>query len=206
MIEVSETDDFANVTLSSGILEGEGQIGVEAPGGALTSRETRFYRVRIRTQVGWTDWSPTLRVEAGLLEAADWQALAVTLPDDPGALRQAPAPIVRREFDLPDGIVKARLYVTSLGLHEVLINGRAVSDALLSPGWTTYHHRLLAETHDVTALLVPGLNAIAATLGDGWYRGRLGWDPGDDRCHYGDQVGRLPNSRSTWPTAADIRW
>ena len=67
VIEVSETDDFANVTLSSGILEGEGQIGVEAPGGALTSRETRFYRVRIRTQVGWTDWSPTLRVEAGLL-------------------------------------------------------------------------------------------------------------------------------------------
>ena len=115
----------------------------------------------------------------------------MTLPDDPGALRQAPAPIVRREFDLPDGIVKARLYVTSLGLHEVLINGRAVSDALLSPGWTTYHHRLLAETHDVTALLVPGLNAIAATLGDGWYRGRLGWDPGDDRCHYGDQLGLI---------------
>ena len=37
-----------------------------------------------------------LRVEAGLLDADDWVARAVTLPDDPGADRQAPAPLLRR--------------------------------------------------------------------------------------------------------------
>ena len=66
-----------------------------------------------------------------------------------------------------------------------------MSDALLAPGWTTYRERLLHETHDVSDLLVQGPNAIAATLGDGWYRGRLGWDPGEDRCNYGEQLALL---------------
>ncbi len=102
---------------------------------------------------------------------------------------QAPAPLLRREFTLPGPVARARLYVTSLGLHEVFINGQRVGDALLSPGWTTYRHRLLYETHDVTGLLGPGANVIAAVLGDGWYRGRIGWDPRDDRRHYGDEIG-----------------
>ena len=29
---------------------------------------------------------------------------------------------------------------------------------------------------------------MCATLGDGWYRGRLGWNPGHDRCVYGRDV------------------
>ena len=37
---------------------------------------------------------------------------------------------------LPAGVVAARLYVTSLGVHEVTINGRRVADELLAPGWT----------------------------------------------------------------------
>jgi alpha-L-rhamnosidase len=114
--------------------------------------------------------------------------MAITLPDDPGSRQQAPAPMVRREFDLRAPVIRARLHVTALGLHRVTINGRAVSTDLLAPGWTTYRHRLLADTYDVTDLLKPGPNAIGAVLGDGWYRGRLGWQPEHARCHYGDQV------------------
>ena len=88
-------------------------------------------------------------------------------------------------------MARARLYVTALGLHHVTINGQPVSADLLAPGWTTYRHRLLADTYDVTALLRTGDNVIGAVLGDGWYRGRLGWEPGHDRCHYGDEVGLI---------------
>ena len=73
---------------------------------------------------------------------------------------------------------RARLYVTSLGLHEVRINGQRVGQDLLAPGWTSYRHRVLAETYDVTPLLTPGRNVVGATLADGWYRGRLGWPVG----------------------------
>src|SRR6185436_12956744 len=45
------------------------------------------------------------------------------------------------------------------------------------------------DTYDVTRLLTPGRNAIGAVLGDGWYRGRLGWDAADDRCRYGRELG-----------------
>ena len=85
----------------------------------------------------------------------------------------------------------ARLHVTALGLHHVRINGRAVSDDLLAPGWTAYRHRLIADTYDVTGMLRAGENVIAAALGDGWYRGRLGYKPEGDRCKYGSEIGLM---------------
>ena len=88
-------------------------------------------------------------------------------------------------------MVKARLYVTSLGVHRVSINGTPVSDELLNPGWSSYRHRLLAATYDVTSQLRAGPNVIAGVLGDGWYRGRLGWDPTNDRCRYGTDLGLI---------------
>src|SRR5204862_333367 len=56
------------------------------------------------------------------------------------------------------------------------LNGRRVGDQLFTPGWTSYHRRLQYQTYDVTALLRPGENAIGAMLGDGWYRGYLGFN------------------------------
>src|SRR6185503_4829047 len=63
-----------------------------------------------------------------------------------------------------------------------------VSEDLLAPGWTAYRDRLLVEAYDVTALLRVGRNVITGVVGDGWYRGRLGWDPDGDRAHYGADV------------------
>jgi alpha-L-rhamnosidase len=48
----------------------------------------------------------------------------------------------------------------------------------MAPGWTVYQSRLGYFTYDVTALIIAGRNAIGAWLGDGWYRGRLGWNGG----------------------------
>jgi len=188
-IQAASDAEFATNVADSGTVDGADQLGVRAPGTPLTSREVRHLRVRVRTQDGWTDWGPSLRVEAGLLEASDWVARAITLPDDPGATRQSPAPVLRTEFALAAPVRSARLYATSLGVHELAINGIPVSDALLSPGWTAYRHRLLAETHDVTRALRQGRNVIRGVLGDGWYRGRLGWDPAHARCRYGSQLG-----------------
>ena len=190
-IETSLTADFAEILATSGVVESSDQIAVTAPGTAMKSREIRHLRVRISTEDGWTDWSPILEVEAGLLEASDWVAQPVTLPDDPGSERQSPSPMVRREFETAAEVVKARLYVTSLGVHRVSINGTSVSDELLNPGWSSYRHRLLAASYDVTSLLRAGPNVIAGVLGDGWYRGRLGWDPTNDRCRYGTDLGLI---------------
>ncbi len=191
-IQSSGSTAFEQVLDSTGEVRGDEQSGVLAPGEPLESREIRHYRVRIETGAGWGKWSSVLTVEAGLHEAADWTAEAVTLPDDPGSERQSPSPLLRHEFDLPAAVEKARLYVTSLGVHRVALNGQPITDELLNPGWSSYDHRLLAATYDVTALLSSGRNVVSGALGDGWYRGRLGWDPtGGDRARYGTDLGLI---------------
>ena len=75
-------------------------------------------------------------------------------------------------------------------MYEAQINGHAVGDHVLDPGWTSYNHRLRYQTFDVTHLLREGPNAIGAMLGDGWYRGRLDLAAGH-RNIYGDRLALL---------------
>ncbi len=203
-IHASRTASFEDLIATTGPVISADQIGVGAPGGSLTSRDVRYYRVRAFTDGSSTDWSDPLCIEAGLLDPGDWRARGITVPDDPGRDRPSAAPRLRRGFDLDGTPVRARLHVTSLGLHEVRINGQGVGDHLLSPGWTSYRHRLLADTHDVTHLLRPGHNVIGATLGDGWYRGRLGSESGHDRCHYGDQLGLILQLEADLPNGQTV--
>src|SRR3954451_15932097 len=211
-LDASSSTAFVQNVASTGIVEDLGQLDIVVPGGPLRSREVRHLRVRVATPRGWSDWSPTTTVVAGLLAPADWRAVAVTLPDDAGAREQAASPLLRTAFSLPAAPVRARLHVTSLGDHEVRVNGHRVGDHLLDPGWTSYRNRLLVTTHDVTDLLDDGANVLAGVLGDGWYRGRIGWDPDDDRGRYGRQLGllaqlevELPDGR-TIVVATDATW
>jgi alpha-L-rhamnosidase len=88
------------------------------------------------------------------------------------------------------------LYITSLGVHEVFINGQGVGDVLLSPGWTSYRHRLNYLIYDVREFLRTGgdrdegKNVICVEVAEGWYAGRLGFG-GGRRFIYGDELGIL---------------
>ena len=44
------------------------------------------------------------------------------------------------------------------------------------------------QTYDVTALLTGGTNCIGVLLGDGWYKGRFGFDGGASNL-FGDRTG-----------------
>lgn len=188
-IEAAADKGFRDILATSGVVAEASQVAVTAPGGPLRSREIRFYRVRARIGERWTAWSPSLCVEAGLLTPADWQALAITLPGDGGAECQSPSPLLRREFVVVGSIARARLHATAHGVYKITINGVPVADDLLAPGWSAYRKRILVDTYDVADLLVEGANAIGGSLGDGWYRGRLGWEPISERCRYGAELG-----------------
>ncbi|MFG1949347.1 family 78 glycoside hydrolase catalytic domain [Nonomuraea sp. NPDC048826] len=167
-----EYDDGAG----TGRVESAESVLVPWPGPALGSRERRGVRVRVHGADGSaSDWSPWSFVEAGLLEPADWRAGAAAPPPELLGVPDGPALLLRRAFELRGPVERARLYVTAHGVFEAEINGRVVGEDVLAPGWTSYHHRLRYRTHDVTALLREGGNAIGATLADGWYRGRVGF-------------------------------
>ncbi|MDO7882627.1 alpha-L-rhamnosidase [Antiquaquibacter soli] len=99
------------------------------------------------------------------------------------------APTFRGQFVLSRGadeIQSAVLRYSAKGVIEVTLNGRAVSDEVLAPGWTSYEWRLRYSEVDVTSLIGEPEVEILATVADGWYRGRLAWRGG--REVYGDRA------------------
>lgn len=96
-----------------------------------------------------------------------------------------PASYLRRDFEVPERPVKATLHSTAIGLIEPHLNGHVVADEVLAPGWTSYRHRLVVSSNDVTSLISPGANTLGAIVGEGWALGRLGWE--ERRNHYSDR-------------------
>ncbi|MFG6403098.1 glycoside hydrolase family 78 protein [Microbacterium sp. P04] len=115
---------------------------------------------------------------------ATWSATFITPTSSTGAIGE-PAAYLRREFDVAELPVKATLLSTAVGLIEPHLNGAVVGDEVLAPGWTSYRHRLVVSSHDVTGSISIGRNAVGAILGEGWALGRLGWE--DKRHHYADR-------------------
>lgn len=96
--------------------------------------------------------------------------------------------ILRRKFEIDESAAgNARLYMCGLGVYEVYINGAKAGDEYLAPGYHSYDFHLAAQTYDVTDLLCDGNNEIEIWLGEGWFKGRLGFDGGYTDL-YGDRL------------------
>jgi alpha-L-rhamnosidase len=168
-------------------LDGAEQILVPWPGQPLSSRDRATVRVQVRGVDGWGGWSDPATVEVGLLEVTDWVAQFVgPAREEEDTSVRAPGR-VRKSFVVPGRVSYARLYLTGHGLVEAEINGRRVGDEELTPGWTSYRHRLRYAAFDVAEHLQSGENAIGVWLGDGWWRGRLG-SRGGRTGIYGDSL------------------
>ncbi len=159
-------------------------------GPPLESGRRYYWRVRIwDNQENISPWSEVAYWEMGLLGNDEWQAEWIEPDLDENTEEPQPAPMLRSEFETGGNIVSARAYVTSHGLYEMHINGRRVGQDLFTPGWTSYNNRLQYQTYDITRYLKPGRNGVGVFLGDGWYRGFIGW--GDQRNYYGETLALL---------------
>jgi alpha-L-rhamnosidase len=115
-----------------------------------------------------------------------------------------PAIYFRRSFDVRPELVAATLRVTALGVYEPYLNGVRVGDEVLEPGWTSYRHRLLVRTHDITALLHSGGNAFGAIVGEGWATGRLGYETIARRQQFADRLGLYAAIELRYPDRTDV--
>ena len=159
-------------------------------GPALESGRRYYWTVRIwDNQNHVTDWSTVAYWEMGLLKTNDWKAVWIEPVMTADAKVEEPCPLIRKSFSLNKEVRSARMYITSHGLYQLEINGTKPNDWLFTPGWTSYNKHLQYQTYDVTKLLKKGDNAIGVTLGNGWYRGDLGWSR--QRNLYGNQLGVL---------------
>lgn len=85
-----------------------------------------------------------------------------------------PLPLFRREFVVDKPVQRALAHVCGLGFYELHLNGETIGEQVLDPGWTDYRKRCLYATHDVTAQVRRGTNALGVLLGNGMYNVRGG--------------------------------
>jgi alpha-L-rhamnosidase len=121
----------------------------------------------------------------------EWSAVMIGPDED-----FAGAPKLCKEFQLDAGhgeVAEAVLHATARGVFTASINGVAVSDDVLSPGWSSYEWRLRYRSYDVTDLVRPAAGspvALTIALGNGWF---------------GDDSGGPGNGRSTGRSSARSR-
>jgi alpha-L-rhamnosidase len=174
----------------TGRVDSEMSVHNHYSGPSQESGQRYYWRVRVWDQNGeMSPWSDIAYWETGLLNSDDWQAEWIEPDQNEDPSESQPSPFLRSEFEIKGKIASARAYVTSHGLYEMYINGRQVGDDLFTPGWTSYHNRLQYQTYDITRLLQTGNNSVGVILGDGWFRGYIGWV--NQRNYYGKTLALL---------------
>lgn len=103
----------------------------------------------------------------GLLNQADWgEARWIDYPD---RTEGQPLPIFRRQFSIAQGVevAKARLYLSGVGMHYATVNGEAITDEKLAPGYSNYQLSSEYRTYDIKEVLRSGDNVVGVKLGNG---------------------------------------
>lgn len=175
-IQLSLSEDFDEIAWDSGKIRTDQSIHVELNHFQPSPQTRYYYRIQAWDDAGNdSGWSESAYFEMGLMDSHNkWQAEWITAqPSDDG---DTSCPRMRKQFNVKQPVTSARIYVTALGLYELHMNNTRVGEDYFTPGWTSYRKRLQYQTYDVTHLLQDGQNILGAYLGDGWYRGYLGWN------------------------------
>jgi alpha-L-rhamnosidase len=169
-------EEFKNIVWNMHTFSGK-SIHIPYSGVPLESKQRYFYRVKVWTNSNEeSDWSETHFWEMGLLDSLEWTAQWISVKEQKVNDKfNARAPFsCSKTFSITKKVKKAVIYVTSLGLYELKLNGKKVGHDYLTPGWTDYNYHIQYQTYDVSDLMQID-NKLRATIGEGWYSGYLGW-------------------------------
>ena len=172
-------------------------------GKKLSAGEECWWRVRVWDQNNnVSEWSEPAVWVAGLPES-EWRAQWIGVPwQDDTALDELedktppPAPLLRKDFQVKEGLKSARVWISGLGYYELSLNGQKVGDEFFVPNQTNYDHRnglmdrhiavpdhftaykVMYLSYDLTDRLNKGENALGVILGNGFYNAEQGWVKG----------------------------
>ena len=151
---------------TTGKVTSSDQVMVPYSGTPLSSRQQCWWQVRVwKSDEEVSPWSDPQRFGIGIIgeDTMAGKYIGATYV-------QESAPLVRKSFAIEDLPSQALLYVNSLGYHEAYVNGKPVSDAVLTPAVSQLDKRSLIMTYDVTSLLKKGENEIVLWISSGWYK------------------------------------
>ncbi|GAA6409496.1 alpha-L-rhamnosidase [Blautia hominis] len=207
---ISETKDTVQTSYQIIVTEGEKivwdsnvvneaqSVAVCYRGEALLPRTQYKVLVKVTDNHGETAQAVGI-FETGLLTYENMQASWITHGFEDNL--EAPA-VLYREFSLKKKLKQARLYASALGIYEFTVNGETGSDMHFAPGWTSYQKTIQYQTYDITEQLKEE-NTIAFTVGNGWYKGILGFfNQGD---HYGTRTALIAEIVLTYEDGTEER-
>ena len=176
------TDENGKLVWDSGKKISDQSVLISYEGEALAGETFYSVEVTVADNHGNVE-SVEGSFETGIFNQTEFKAQMITsdFSEDETA-----CPIFGKTFAIDKKVKKARLYATAHGVYEVTLNGQTVGDYRMAPGWTSYHNRLQYQIYDVTEQLAEE-NEIAITVGNGWYKGILGFYCQPNQ--YGTQVG-----------------
>jgi hypothetical protein len=164
-------ENNGNMWDSKKIISSE-QVSILYSGNALESRKKYWWKIRIWDKDGkMSKWSAPAYFEMAFLNPIDWEAMLI------GGNYER----YRKEFtvNLSKEIIRARAYISAMGLYELRVNGEKVGNSVLNPALADFRKRLWYCTYDVAGNINPGKNAIGISIGGG-YVGRV-WYTLSDR-------------------------
>ncbi|KAF7353351.1 hypothetical protein MSAN_01523500 [Mycena sanguinolenta] len=157
--------------------------GNETPAGLLASISILYAdgsSSALTTDTAWkTNANPSGDWQAVNFDDSSWAAASsngvygvqpwgtgVSIADPLG---EHPAPLLRKSFSVSKQVTTAHLYYAAGGYATIALNGKPVSDHVLSPGFTKYDTRMQYVVLDVASLVEQGTNTLSAILGRSHY-------------------------------------
>ena len=133
---------------NSGKVEDSQSLRITYAGRTLAAGEECWWRVKVWDQNGnASDWSEPAVWVAGLPEK-EWTAQWIGVPwqgetalDEMEDKTPPPAPLLRKAFQVAEGLKSARVWISGLGYYELRLNGEKVGDEVLVPNQTNYDRR-----------------------------------------------------------------
>ncbi|MBN9386341.1 MAG: family 78 glycoside hydrolase catalytic domain [Chitinophagaceae bacterium] len=164
-------------------VKSDASIQVALGGAGLSSARTYYWKVMVWDNHGDSSrWSKTAFWQTGLFTGADWKgAQWIGVAEIPDSVRMLPwmkgkkgpfrdsLPLLRKEFFVKRGLVRATAFICGLGHFEMNLNGEKVGDHFLDPGWVRYDREAQYVPFDITSHVHDGANAVGVMLGNGFY-------------------------------------
>ncbi len=160
---------------NSGKISTNQNLHIKYAGEKLKSKDQCFWRVKVWTNKGFTEWSEVQSFGIAFLNYKDWWGRWIGFyePFPWESVEKYPtlgARYLRKEFKTKKSIKSAKAYISGLGLYEMYLNGKKVGDAVLAPGPTDYTQNVKYNVLDVTEYLKSdSANAVGVMLGNGRY-------------------------------------
>ena len=149
---------------------------------SLKPRTRYYWTVTVRTNAGEEAKGEVQWFETGKRDEA-WQAQWITCDNE-----NPRHPVFEKKISPKKKVEKARLYICGLGLYEAMFCGKRIGNEYFTPYCNDYNEWVQYQTFDLTEVMQEeGKGTLSVFLGNGWYKGRFGFDGKDEGGFYGKE-------------------